>query len=249
MRRMGSMITRLAPLVLVAASSVARAEGLEFVPPDGFLVIERDGQATPDAKRSPEVAALVQPGLKLFAVKLEEDLKVGATFQVMVKNRPSTFNASTLDRFTDELAGEMAQGGMMPKIVHKDVIEIAGRQCGRVALSSEKRKLMFIGIPDGPRTALLLYAASERDFGSLFDSFDRSSRATHVSSQAEPGAPPQQPPRETPAQAESGPAASEGSTWIAVGALAGVVAIVLVAALITRRSRRAAPAKRGARRG
>src|SRR5204862_5334654 len=112
--------------------------------------------------------------------KRGSDGGVLATFQVMRRDRQEAFDASTIDRFANEIAAEMTQGGMKPEIPYKDVITVAGRPAGRVVAVAQDRRMFFIGVPEGRHTMLVLYAASAAQFGLFYKAFERSIEATHV---------------------------------------------------------------------
>ena len=245
MRRM--LPARLAPahVALVAslvasaitASRPAAAAELEFVAPEGFAVIASNGQPTPESLKSPVLSELARtPGLTLYAARLAANGTVMGTFQVLLKDRPYTFDATTLDRFATDITGEMKQGGMPPNVTNKSIITVAGEAAGRVVVVSQQRRMMFVGVPDGPKTALLLYAASENDFPTLYPDFERSVGATHHGSGTAPTAPaPTAPARSRTSPMPTSPTAvkpSDEASWltllpwaIGLAALAGVVLV------------------------
>ena len=247
---MPSTLVRLAVLASLALASRAEAEeALEFQAPDGFVVLVRRGMVTPEAARAPAFSSLAgTPGIEFMAARLGDDGQPMGTFQVLIKSRPSTFDDTTIERFAEELAGELKEGGLPPQVTRKDIVTVAGRPAGRVVAISKLRRMLFLGVPLGQRTALMLYAASERDFPPLYPSFERSVAATRRITVAGPPSPP----ATGPAPAGAGtPATSPGSggdtPWLATIAGALVLGLV-VFALTSRRRAPAAPAQKKSRR-
>ena len=183
-----ALLVQVCALVVITtlAAHAQTVGALEFTEPDGFRVLRRGGVALLGQGNLPrEVRDLsATQGIDFIAARFDAGGTPEATFQVMFAPRSSTFTSDNVEAFATEIAAQLAPSGPKAVVRHKDVVTIAGRSSARVALVATGRRMLIYAVPDGSRTVLLLYAAGETLFPTLYPSFERSAFSTTVAAAA-----------------------------------------------------------------